>query len=82
MIAAIVLVGVGYTLGASSSVGKGTGGVSYALQDTVLKNLENSYYKAVDPSALENDAINGMVGGLKYPYTVYLNTAGICEPER
>ena len=72
VVAAIMFVGIGYALGSSSSSGKGTG-VSYALQDTVLKNLENSYYKAVDPSALENDAINGMVAGLNDPYTVYLN---------
>ena len=72
VIAAIMFVGIGYTLGSSSSSGKGTGAF-YALQDTVLKNLEDSYYKAVDPSALENDAINGMVAGLNDPYTVYLN---------
>jgi len=72
VIAAIMFVGIGYTLGSSSGSGKGTG-VSYALQNTVLKSIENSYYKAVDPSALENDAINGMVAGLNDPYTVYLN---------
>jgi len=72
VVAAIGLVGGGFAWGASSSPGKGTG-VSYALQDTVLNDIESSYYKAIDPSALETDAINGMVAGLNDPYTVYLN---------
>ena len=86
LLAAVLLVGGGFALGASPSVrgalkgvlpsavtsGQGTG-VSYALQDKVLRDLEDSYYQAVDPAALETDAISGMVAGLNDPYTVYLD---------
>ena len=54
----------------------GSAGVSYALQDTVLKHLENAYYQKVDSAALEEDAITGMVAGLNDPYTVYLDPSG------
>jgi carboxyl-terminal processing protease len=60
----------------SGSAGSGTAGVSYALQDTVLNHLEDSYYQSFDPAALEDDAITGMVAGLNDPYTVYLNATG------
>ena len=59
LLAAVLLVGGGFALGASPSVrgalkgvlpsavtsGQGTG-VSYALQDKVLRDLEDSYYQA------------------------------------
>ena len=43
------------------------------LQAEIAHKLESSFYKQVDPSALQVDAINGMVQGLDAPWTVYLN---------
>jgi carboxyl-terminal processing protease len=71
--------GMGAAIGLHWSGNAGTSGnagVSYALQDTVLKHLENAYYQKVDAAALEEDAITGMVAGLNDPYTVYLDPSG------
>jgi len=47
----------------------------YELQEEVLRRLQSTYYKEVDPAALETDAIDGMMAALGDPYTVYM------EPE-
>jgi carboxyl-terminal processing protease len=48
-----------------------SGQVDPALQDEILKKLEGTYYKAVDPDTLALGAIDGMLGSLNDPYTVY-----------
>jgi carboxyl-terminal processing protease len=45
------------------------------LQQEVLRKLEETYYKQVDPAELSTDAIDGMVAGLGDPYTVYMDPA-------
>jgi carboxyl-terminal processing protease len=45
--------------------------VDSALQDEILQKLEATYYKAVDPGTLALSAIDGMLGSLNDPYTVY-----------
>jgi carboxyl-terminal processing protease len=45
--------------------------VDSALQDEILQKLEATYYKAVDPDTLALSAIEGMLGSLNDPYTVY-----------
>jgi carboxyl-terminal processing protease len=45
--------------------------VDSALQDEILQKLEGTYYKAVDPDTLALSAIDGMLGSLNDPYTVY-----------
>ena len=44
-----------------------------ALQQEILQQLETHYYKAIDPQALSVKAIDGMIGGLEDPYTVYMD---------
>lgn len=43
------------------------------LQREVLRKLEETYYKQVDPEKLSANAIDGMVAGLGDPYTVYMD---------
>lgn len=49
--------------------------VGYDLQQEVLQKLESSYYKAIDPAAFEEDAIDGIMGALEDPYTVYMDAS-------
>ncbi len=41
------------------------------LQDEILRKLQATYYKAVDPETLALSAIDGMLSSLNDPYTVY-----------
>jgi carboxyl-terminal processing protease len=88
LVAAILLVSGGLLLGANPGVRDAlrsvlpagvTGGVDgsggYGLQQEVLDKLESTYYKQVDGATLKADAIDGMVAGLKDPYTVYMDPA-------
>jgi carboxyl-terminal processing protease len=45
--------------------------VSAGLQNEILQKLQGTYYKAVDSDSLAVSAIDGMLAGLKDPYTVY-----------
>jgi carboxyl-terminal processing protease len=57
---------------ATQTVDDGSGGqIDSALQDEILHKLEATYYQAVDPDTLALSAIDGMLGSLNDPYTVY-----------
>jgi len=86
VVAAVLLVGAGLLLGMNPQVRdvlrdlapKGfsswsSSGDDYELQQEVLYKLQNTYYQEIDPDALENDAIDGMLAGLEDPYTIYLD---------
>ena len=73
-ISLLVFLGAGLAIGLSIRNGTSTAG-SFPLQGVVLTHLQDSYYQAVDPAALEQDAVNGMVAGLDDPYTVYFDPA-------
>ena len=86
VVAAVLLVGAGLLLGMNPQVRdvlrdlvpKGfsswsSSGGGYELQQEVLYKLQNTYYQEIDPDALENDAIDGMLAGLEDPYTIYLD---------
>jgi carboxyl-terminal processing protease len=83
LVAAILLVFGGFYLGASPGGRDALRGILPAryiqanadtqLQSEVLQKLESSYYKAVDPAALKEQAIKGMVASLNDPYTVYFD---------
>ena len=45
----------------------------YELQAEVLQKLQSTFYKEIDPEALEEDAINGIMAALDDPYTVYMD---------
>lgn len=83
LIAAVLLIGGGFLLGARddlSSVLKGLFPVASTsvssndecdLQQEVLEKLDSTYYTAVDDAQLYDAAIDGMVSALDDPYTVY-----------
>ena len=81
LVAAALLVFGGFYLGASPGGRDALHGIlpaSYANTDNppqneVLRKLEGSYYKAVDPANLQEQAIKGMVSSLSDPYTVYFD---------
>ncbi len=83
VIVALFLVWGGVLLGLNSGVrdtlsgllpsGVVSGSGDFALQQEVLDKLESSFYEQVDPDALEEPAVDGMVGGLEDPYTVYMD---------
>jgi carboxyl-terminal processing protease len=78
---AVLLVFAGFLLGIDPQIGGAVrdafsaaiSGGDYALQREVLQNLEESYYKAIDPEELKVGAIDGMLAGLGDPYTVYMD---------
>ena len=45
----------------------------YRLQQEILDKLESTYYEPVDEEPLQEGAIDGMVGSLDDPYTVYMD---------
>ena len=83
LVAAVLLVFGGFYLGASPGGRDALRGILPAryiqanadtqLQNEVLQKLESSYYKAVDPATLKEQAIKGMVASLNDPYTVYFD---------
>jgi carboxyl-terminal processing protease len=86
LVAAILLVWGGLLLGLNPEVrgalrdllpgsffGSSGSVEDFELQQEVLEKLESTYYRPVDASALEGDAVDGMVAGLGDPYTVYMD---------
>lgn len=82
LLIAVLLVFAGFLLGMDPQIGGAvrdvfgvgfSGGSDYGLQQEVLDKLEQSYYKEIDPKVLKAGAIDGMLAGLKDPYTVYMD---------
>lgn len=86
LVAAVLLVSGGVLVGLNPDVrgalydilpggffGSGNSSEDFELQQEVLERLESSFYRPVDPAALEPGAIDGMVAGLDDPYTVYMD---------
>lgn len=86
VVAAVLLVGAGLLLGMNPQVRDVIHDVmprgfsewsgvddEYELQQEVLDKLRNTFYRDIDPEALESDAIDGMLAGLDDPYTIYLD---------
>ncbi|MCX8032078.1 MAG: S41 family peptidase [Thermoleophilia bacterium] len=88
VVAAVLLLGGGFLLGAHPQVGgplqdlfregdetttSTTYASDYKLMQEVLDKLRATYYKPIDPSALEGPAIDGLLAGLGDPYTVYMD---------
>jgi carboxyl-terminal processing protease len=82
LLIAVLLIFGGFLLGMDPQIGGVaqdvfsdgiTGGANYRLQREVLRKLEQSYYKAIDPEVLHVGAIDGMLAGLDDPYTVYMD---------
>lgn len=46
---------------------------AFPLQAEVLNRIKNTFYKPVDPAALEESAVRGMLAGLDDPYTAYFD---------
>lgn len=81
-VVAFLLVWGGVMLGLDPGVRGALGGVlpgrsgageACELQEEILDKLDSTYYKAVDEAALRKDAVDGLVAGLKDPYTVYMD---------
>lgn len=51
----------------------GGGGLDFELQEEVLRELDSTYYRDVDPSQLQDEAIRGMLSGLEEDYTTYMS---------
>ena len=45
----------------------------YRLQQEIIDKLESNYYEPIDEETLQEGAIDGMVGSLDDPYTVYMD---------
>ncbi len=85
IVAAALIFAAGFFLGVSPDVGgslrnlfSGTTTTAqpagdFALQREVLEKLGQSFYREIDPAALEQAAVKGMVAGLGDPYTVYMD---------
>jgi carboxyl-terminal processing protease len=46
---------------------------SFPLQSEILDKLERRFYREVDPGALEESAVRGLLSGLEDPYTDYFD---------
>jgi len=88
VVAAVLLLAGGFLLGAHPRIGgplqdflrgqeetstSTTTAADYKLMQEVLDKLKATYYKPVDPSALEGPAIDSLLAGLGDPYTVYMD---------
>lgn len=58
--------------GSTSSASSGSTD-TYKLQQEILSRLDAGYYKKIDNTKLQRDAIDGMLAALNDPYTYYMD---------
>lgn len=86
VVVAVLLVACGFLLGSNPDARdrlqsifpqgcaeSSSSGIDYELQQEVLRKLDTTYYKDIDPAELEDEAIDGIMAALDDPYTVYMD---------
>jgi len=83
LVVAVLLVWAGVLLGLSPMVRDGLSGLFSSdtvanaencdLQQEIIDDLESHYYQVVDEDSLQRGAVDGLVGSLDDPYTVYMD---------